>query len=115
MCCSQLYPTEKALDVQVEPWKLTLTYPLGTPDSVFTLLVGTFAQKPTLAGWEDLPGLRVTVSGSVEADDYDLSFAGANGGSGGSPIQDFEYWNFTYALPGNLTGAPQIILDFALA
>lgn len=98
--------------MKVEPWKLSLSYPNGTSDSVFTFLVGTFTKKPTLSGWEDVQGLNVTISGKVE-EAYGLSFGGANGGAD-SPIQDFEYWNFTHTVPGNLTGVPEIVLEFEL-
>lgn len=98
--------------MKVEPWKLTLSYPNGTSDSVFTFVVGTFTKKPTISGWEDVQGLKVTICGNVD-EDYELSFGGANGGDD-SPIQDFEYWNITYAIPSDLEEVPEIVLEFEL-
>ncbi|KAJ0165842.1 hypothetical protein CTA2_9770 [Colletotrichum tanaceti] len=107
-----LYPTEMELDVDVAPNRLSLTYPNGTADSVFTLVVATFLKKPTVAGWADVQGLAVNVWGNVNQT-YSLSFAGALGGAG-SPIRDFEFWNFTYAMPAGFEGTPSIVLDLAL-
>ncbi|WYZ38274.1 hypothetical protein EsH8_III_000188 [Colletotrichum jinshuiense] len=107
-----LYPTEMALDVEVSPNKLSLTYPNGTADSIFTFVVGTFIKKPTITGWSDVQGLSVNVSGNVN-ETYSLSFAGSMGGSG-SPIRDFEFWNFTYSVPQGFEGKPNIVLDVTL-
>ncbi|KAH7368787.1 hypothetical protein B0T11DRAFT_350350 [Plectosphaerella cucumerina] len=107
-----LYPTEKALDVKVSPKKLTLAYPQGTAGSIFTFVVGTFAKKRTVAGWQDVQGLGVKVSGNV-VPEYSLSFGGSYGGSD-SPIRDFEYWNFTYTLPKDFVGVPTVTLDLTL-
>ncbi|OHE97741.1 hypothetical protein CORC01_06946 [Colletotrichum orchidophilum] len=107
-----LYPTEMALDVEVAPNKLSLTYPNGTADSIFTFVVGTFIKKPTVSGWADVQGLSVNVSGNVN-ETYALSFAGSVGGTS-SPIRDFEFWNFTYTLPQGFVGTPSIVLDLNL-
>ncbi|WQF79252.1 hypothetical protein CDEST_04266 [Colletotrichum destructivum] len=107
-----LYPTEMELDVDVAPNKLSLAYPNGTADSIFTFVVATFLKKPTVTGWADVQGLAVNVSGNVN-ETYSLSFAGSLGGTG-SPIRDFEFWNFTYAMPAGFEGTPSIVLDLAL-
>ncbi|KAF5523197.1 hypothetical protein CGCA056_v004136 [Colletotrichum aenigma] len=107
-----LYPTEMALDVAVEANKLTLTYPNGTADSIFSFVVGTFIKKPTVAGWADVQGLNVSVSGNIN-ETYALSFAGEYGGSD-SMIRDFEFWNFTYSMPVGFEGAPTVTLDVTL-
>ncbi|KAI8267043.1 hypothetical protein K4K58_008943 [Colletotrichum sp. SAR11_239] len=107
-----LYPTEMALDVAVEANKLTLTYPNGTADSIFSFVVGTFIKKPTVAGWADVQGLNVSVSGNIN-ETYALSFAGEYGGSD-SMIRDFEFWNFTYSMPAGFEGAPTVTLDVTL-
>ncbi|KAJ3956415.1 hypothetical protein N0V92_007049 [Colletotrichum tropicale] len=107
-----LYPTEMALDVAVETNKLTLTYPNGTADSIFSFVVGTFIKKPTVAGWADVQGLNVSVSGNIN-ETYALSFAGEYGGSD-SMIRDFEFWNFTYSMPAGFEGAPTVTLDVTL-
>ncbi|KAE9579246.1 hypothetical protein CGMCC3_g4730 [Colletotrichum fructicola] len=104
-----LYPTEMALDVAVEANKLTLTYPNGTADSIFSFVVGTFIKKPTVSGWADVQGLNVSVSGNIN-ETYALSFAGEYGGSD-SMIRDFEFWNFTYSMPAGFEGAPTVTLD----
>ncbi|KAK2756885.1 hypothetical protein CKAH01_17072 [Colletotrichum kahawae] len=107
-----LYPTEMALDIGVEANKLTLTYPNGTADSIFSFVVGTFTKKPTVTGWADVQGLNVSVSGNVN-ETYALSFAGEYGGAD-SPIRDFEFWNFTYSMPAGFEGAPTVTLDVTL-
>ncbi|OHW98249.1 hypothetical protein CSPAE12_03031 [Colletotrichum incanum] len=107
-----LYPTEMELDVEVSPNKLGLTYPNGTADSIFTFVVGTFIKKPTVAGWADVQGLSVNISGNVN-ETYSLSFAGSMGGTS-SPIRDFEFWNFTYSMPQGFEGTPSVVLDVKL-
>ncbi|KAL0943340.1 uncharacterized protein CTRU02_201226 [Colletotrichum truncatum] len=107
-----LYPTEMALDVEVSPNRLSLTYPNGTADSIFTFVVGTFLKKRTVTGWGDVQGLNVSISGNVN-ETYALSFAGAYGGAN-SPIRDFEFWNFTYSLPAGFEGKPNVVLDVNL-
>ncbi|EGY15308.1 hypothetical protein VD0002_g2813 [Verticillium dahliae] len=107
-----LYPTEKALDVEVSPNKLSLTYPYGTASSIFSLVVATFSNKPNVGSWEDVQGLKVEVSGNVN-ETYGLSFAGAYGGSD-SLLRDFEFWNFTYSMPPGFVGVPNIVLDVNL-
>ncbi|KAJ6443663.1 alpha-L-fucosidase [Purpureocillium lavendulum] len=104
-----LYPTEKALDVAVSPGKLSLSYPHGNSSSLFTFVVGTFRDKPTVAGWEDVQGLDVSVAGNVDLD-YTLSFGGKRGG-GSTPLRDFEFWNFTYTMPEGFLGVPTVELD----
>ncbi|KAH6980709.1 hypothetical protein BKA56DRAFT_643982 [Ilyonectria sp. MPI-CAGE-AT-0026] len=107
-----LYPTEMALDVEVNPWNLTLSYPYGNSSSIFTLVTGTFANIRTISGWEDVQGLKVTVSGNVN-EAYELSFAGGYGGAS-STIRDFEFWNFTYTMPEGFQGIPTIVLELEL-
>lgn len=101
-----------ALDVEVNPWNLTLSYPYGNSSSIFTLVTGTFANIRTISGWEDVQGLKVTVSGNVN-EAYELSFGGSYGGTS-STIRDFEYWNFTYTMPEGFQGVPTIVLDLEL-
>ncbi|KAH6967981.1 hypothetical protein BKA56DRAFT_497921 [Ilyonectria sp. MPI-CAGE-AT-0026] len=107
-----LYPSEPALHVDVKPWKLTLSYPYGNADSVFTFVVDTFTAKRTITGWQDVPGLSVAVSGNINQT-LDLSFAGTYGGSL-DPMLDFEYWKFTYRMPEGFVGIPTIVLDLEL-
>lgn len=105
----KLYPTEKALNAVVSPNKLNLTYPNGTESSIFSLVVATFPEKPTLSGWSDVQDLNVRVSGNVNMT-YALSFAGSYGGAD-SLIRDFEFWNFTYSMPAGSSELPNLILD----
>ncbi|GKT41207.1 uncharacterized protein ColSpa_01388 [Colletotrichum spaethianum] len=107
-----LYPTEMELDVEVAPNKLSLTYPNGTADSIFTFVVATFLKKPTVSGWADVQGLAVNVTGNVN-ETYSLSFAGSVGGTS-SPLRDFEFWNFTYSMPQGFEGTPSVVLDLKL-
>ncbi|CEI62103.1 hypothetical protein FVEN_g3136 [Fusarium venenatum] len=104
-----LYPSETALDVEVSPGKLRLSYPRGNSSSVFTLLVGTFIDKPTITSWDDLPNLRVNVSGNTDPE-FQLSFGGAFGGSS-QTLRDFELWNFTYTMPSSFQDVPALTLD----
>jgi hypothetical protein len=60
---------------------LNMTYPLGTDASIFTFTVSTFAKKIEIAGWQDVQGLDVKVSGNVNLT-YALSYTGQYGGSG---------------------------------
>jgi len=76
---------------------------------MFSLQLGTFIEKPTIKSWDDLPNLRVNVSGNVDPK-YKLSFGGAYGG-GSQTIRDFELWNFTYTMPTGFEGTPALTLD----
>ncbi|KAH9890743.1 hypothetical protein F4778DRAFT_366075 [Xylariomycetidae sp. FL2044] len=107
-----LYPTETALHVQVSPGKLDLSYPNGNSSSIFTLVVSTFADMPTIAGWDGVQGVDVSVSGNANLT-YSLSFAGQNGGES-EPLRDFEFWNFTYSMPEDFEGIPNLCLDFKM-
>ncbi|ORY61035.1 uncharacterized protein BCR38DRAFT_459944 [Pseudomassariella vexata] len=107
------YATEMALEADVSPGKLNLTYPQGNASSTFTFVVGTFKKVNMILSWEDLQGLNVTLSGNVNAS-YSLSFAGQLGGSG-DLVRDFEFWNFTYTMPSGFEGIPNICLELKLS
>ncbi|KAJ1331289.1 hypothetical protein MN608_04748 [Microdochium nivale] len=107
-----LYPTEKALQAQVSAGKVTLSYPKGTASSVFTLLVSTFSGKRSVKSIADIQGLDLTVAGNADLD-YQLSFAGQNGGSN-KMLRDFELWNFTFVMPADFEGVPSLSLEFKL-
>ncbi|KAG5661833.1 hypothetical protein KAF25_004072 [Fusarium avenaceum] len=107
-----LYPSETALDVQVAPGKLSLSYPRGNSSSRFSLMVGTFREKPTITGWHDLPKLNVSVTGNMDPK-FDLSFGGAYGGSS-QRLREFELWNFTYTMPSGFKGTPSLTLDLEM-
>ncbi|EAU36129.1 conserved hypothetical protein [Aspergillus terreus NIH2624] len=103
-----LYATEKALDVAVGPGVLNLTYPQGTAESQFQFLVSPFARKKDVAGWEDLPGVKVSVSGTVDLTPL-VSYSASD-----ATINDFMFWNFTYTMPANATSLPSISLTIEM-
>ncbi|KAI9836025.1 MAG: hypothetical protein M1819_001636 [Sarea resinae] len=108
-----LYATEPALITEVSPYRLSLTYPFGNSSSIFSFIVSTVNSKPTISGWTDLEGLSVNVSGSINLT-YSLSFAGLYGGDD-TPINNFEYWNFTYSVFEEVFEPPKIVLDITLS
>jgi len=107
-----LYPTEKSLQAKVSAGKVSLSYPHGTNSSIFTLLVSTFSTKRTVTSIGDIQGLNLTVSGNANLE-YELSFAGPQGGSN-KMLRDFSLWNFTYVMPTDFVGTPELDLEFAL-
>ncbi|KAE8362495.1 hypothetical protein BDV27DRAFT_166199 [Aspergillus caelatus] len=104
-----LYATEQALDAVVGPGYLNLTYPQGTSCSQFQFLVSPFTQKKDVAGWEDLVGLNVRVSGTFDPK-LSVSYSASD-----TTINDFMYWNLTYSMPVNSTTIPNILLEVNLA
>ncbi|KAG4415364.1 hypothetical protein IFR04_011513 [Cadophora malorum] len=104
-----LWPTEKAATIVATPGRLNITYPYGTTSSIFSFIISTFSSRPTIKGWEDIPGLSVNVTGVVNGT-FELSFAGLFGGQD-EPIYDFEFWNLTYSVPAGCTGLPNVVLD----
>lgn len=92
--------------------KVSLSYPHGTNSSIFTLLVSTFSAKRTVTSLGDIQGLNLTVSGNANLE-YELSFAGPNGGSN-KMLRDFSLWNFTYVMPKDFQGTPELDLEFTL-
>lgn len=127
------YSTEAALDVDVAPGATTgateeeekggeeesghlgLTYPRGNQSSVFTILVASnpLGQTRDILGWEDVWGVSVNVSGTVDLTPA-ISFCGLLGGSC-DPINDWEFWNFTYSMPVGSVETPSIAFDIAVA
>jgi hypothetical protein len=59
---------------------MNLTYPYGTANSIFSIIVGTFRNAKYVSSWDDVQGLSVKVSGNVNMT-YSLGFAGENGGA----------------------------------
>lgn len=64
----------------VKPYHLSLAYPSANSSSIFTFLVATFWDQPTVSKWEDLIGLSVNVTGNVNMT-YSVEYAGAHGGA----------------------------------
>ncbi|QSZ33646.1 hypothetical protein DSL72_005214 [Monilinia vaccinii-corymbosi] len=107
-----LYATEKHVIAKAAPGSLNLTYPDGNETSIITLLISPFAAKKTLSSLADIQGLNLTVSGTIDSN-YTLSYAGDYGGTDAT-INDFEYWNVTFAMPAGSTEAPHICLEVDL-
>ncbi|PNS18465.1 hypothetical protein CAC42_6282 [Sphaceloma murrayae] len=107
------FSTEPSLVADVGPGTLNLTYPYGDQGSVFSFMVSPFKEKGDVSGWDDLLGLKVEVDGNME-EKYNVTFQGAFGGAGG-PVNDFEFWNFTYRMPPGFQGIPQMNLSFSLS
>jgi hypothetical protein len=78
-----LYAQTMALDVFVDEGVLEVTYPSGNATSAFSFLVGTnsWGGKRDVRSWEDVEGIHVDVSGSVDAN-YSVTFNGLHGGAG---------------------------------
>jgi hypothetical protein len=109
-----LYAQVNALDVGVGEGYLDLSYPHGNATSGFTFLVGTngWDGKRDVASWADIEGVKVNVSGTVNLA-YSVEFAGLAGGKS-EPINQFEYWNFTYGMPEGSHEVPRVRLEFEM-
>lgn len=107
-----LYATEKHVIAEASPGSLNLTYPEGNHTSIFTFLISPFAAKKTISRLEDIQGLNLTVSGTIDKN-FTLSYAGQYGGADAT-INDFEYWNVTYAMPAGSAEVPHIFLEVDL-
>lgn len=113
-----LQASEPAITAVAGNGTLDISYPYWTNASTFQLLVSPFnitpwKAKKQVSSWSDMVGLNVSVSGNVNMT-YTLSFAGIYGGSD-DLINNFEFWNFTYAVPANLTEQPYLKLKVELA
>jgi hypothetical protein len=106
-----LYAQVRELDVSVGAGYLELRYPSGNATSGFSFLVGTngWGGKRDVRSWEDVEGVKVSVSGSVEKT-YGVEFGGLHGGKG-KTVNEFEFWNFTYAMPVGSGAVPWVRLE----
>ncbi|BCR95277.1 uncharacterized protein AKAW2_20217A [Aspergillus luchuensis] len=104
-----LYATEPALNAEVGPGYLNLTYPRGTSASQFQFLVSPFETQRNVAGWEDIVGLDITVSGNMDPNTLNISYSLSD-----QVINDFRFWNFTYSMPANSTAIPNVLLEVQL-
>ncbi|KAK1525506.1 hypothetical protein CABS01_00595 [Colletotrichum abscissum] len=106
-----LHGTEEALNVDVSPGHLSLSYPRGNSTSIFTFLVSSnpLGGKRDISGLDDLEGIQVSVSGSVNPQPG-IGFCGLVGGTC-SIIHGFEFWNITFVMPGDSSAVPSIELD----
>lgn len=107
-----LYATEMHVIAEAGPGSLNLTYPEGNGTSIFTFLLSPFTKKRTISSLEDIQGLNLKVSGTVDMN-YTLSFAGGYGGADAT-INDFEFWNVTFTMPTNSTKVPHLLLEVEL-
>lgn len=105
------YATQSAVDVDVQPGQLSLTYPKGNDSSIFTFLVvsNPLGQKRDITGWQDVMSLSVNVTGTVDLTPQ-ISFCGLLGGAC-DVINEFEFWNFTYVMPAGSADTPSIVLN----
>lgn len=109
------WATEEAMQVEVSPYRLSLAYPKGNESSVFTFIVASnpLGQTRDVLDWDDVMGLNVNVSGTVELQ-HQVAFCGLMGGA--CVIDhDWEFWNFTYVMPAGSNETPSIVLDLELA
>jgi hypothetical protein len=110
-----LYAQTYALDIDVGEAYLELSYPQGNSSSSFSFLVATngWGGKRDVASWKDVEGINVNVSGTVDMA-YTVEFGGMQGGKW-KPVNEFEFWNFTYGMPeGSGVEAPRMRLEFEL-
>jgi len=111
-----LWAQTLALDVNVGANYLELSYPqANTTNSSFSFLVGTnsWEGKRDVASWADVEGVKVNVSGSVDLN-YTVEFGGLQGGKW-KPVNEFEFWNFTYGMPKGSTELPRVRLEVELS
>ncbi|KAK0122231.1 hypothetical protein ONS95_010484 [Cadophora gregata] len=104
-----LRATESYVTAVATPYTLNITYPLGNASSVFSFVVSAFKEKTDVSTWEDVQGLSVHVSGNVNST-YAVGWAGSYGGAY-KPVNDFEFWNFTYTMPVGFEGVPSLLLE----
>ncbi|KAL4781135.1 hypothetical protein BJX76DRAFT_360213 [Aspergillus varians] len=107
-----LYPTETALQADVTPYTLNLTYPLGNDSSTFTFILASnpLGSKRDITDLTDVDGLKIIVGGTVDPVPQ-ISFCGLVGGAC-DIIHGFEFWNVTFSMPENSTDVPQIQFEF---
>lgn len=78
-----LYAQVMELNAEVGAGILELSYPKGNASSSFSFLVGTngWNEKRGVSGWDDIEGVKVNVTGTVNAN-YAVTFNGLHGGTG---------------------------------
>ncbi|PWY81638.1 hypothetical protein BO94DRAFT_469951 [Aspergillus sclerotioniger CBS 115572] len=110
-----LYPTETALQAEVAPYALNLTYPLGNASSTFTFVLASnpLGGKRDISGFDDVDGLQIEVVGGSVDPVPAISFCGLVGGAC-DIIHDFEFWNVTFSMPVNSSDVPSVQFKFAL-
>lgn len=66
-----------------------------------------------ISGLDDLPGLNVSWSGTVNQEPS-LAFGGANGGSG-STLQTHDVWIIEFTMPEGSSEVPSLELNIEVA
>lgn len=82
------------------PNTLNVSLPNATVASTVQFQVVAFADGHTFRSWDDATGLSVRAGGTVDMS-FTVGFAGFLGGTGGSPIQEFGFWNVTCSMPSD--------------
>ncbi|RHZ53578.1 uncharacterized protein CDV56_105837 [Aspergillus thermomutatus] len=110
-----LYPTETAMEAEVAPYSLNLTYPLGNASSTFTFVLASnpLGAKRDITGFGDVDGLNIEVVGGTANPVPEISFCGLVGGTC-DIIHNFEFWNVTFSMPANSSDVPSIQFKFKL-
>ncbi|KIY52468.1 hypothetical protein FISHEDRAFT_35228 [Fistulina hepatica ATCC 64428] len=115
---TQHFATSGSISAVASSTNLTIAYPPSRafPDNSTTSDIMTFLisgiTNVTLPGdflsngsSYDLPGLRLSVSGNVASGSTTLLY-------GASPDDVYNYYNFTYTIPENLTDTPVLVLSY---
>ncbi|KAF3762472.1 hypothetical protein M406DRAFT_218542, partial [Cryphonectria parasitica EP155] len=107
-----VYPNEASMHIVASANLLNVSLPDATAGSTIQFQVVAFADGHTFASWDDATGLLVQASGTADMN-YTVGFAGSLGGTGGSPIEEFEFWNVTYSMPSDFEAGdvPWIALE----
>lgn len=109
------YPSETAMNIEVAPHAINLTYPNGNASSTFSFIVASnpLGGKRDITGVQDIQGLNLKVGGTVDVGAPTIEFCGLVGGT--CPIiHGFEFWNITWAMPANSTEVPCIEFEVNL-
>ncbi|KAJ6035739.1 hypothetical protein N7540_000018 [Penicillium herquei] len=107
-----VYPNEASMQIVASPHLMNVSLPNATETSSFQFQVVAFADGHDFNDWDDATGLSVKVTGTA-ASNFSVGFAGSLGGTGGSAIQEFEFWNVIYAMASDFKAGdiPWIALE----
>lgn len=106
-----LYPTQPNIQANAGQGYLDISYPNITEwpgyNPAFTFIISGFDVYPhdNLTSIQDLPGLKLEVSGSVNASSEIFFY------DNGAVVNGFVSFNSTWLMPDNFTGVPHIHLD----
>ncbi|KAJ5691706.1 hypothetical protein N7488_012441 [Penicillium malachiteum] len=107
-----VYPNEASMHIVASPHLLNVSLPNATDTSSFQFQVVAFADGHDFNNWNDATGISVKVTGTA-ASDFSVGFAGSLGGTGGSAIQEIEFWNVAYSMASDFKAGdvPWIALE----